>query len=223
MCLFVRIVKRSSSNIIESAFKTISIRLKIMPIPRCDIKAVTGKTITGFIFLISLLFLCAPLAAEDPPTSLPPSVQSHFNAPPVEIGHSTYRKFGFRIYNVSLWARDKNWDPHQPFALKLHYTRDLSKGTLVDTAIDDIRDQNVADDATITRWQAVLNQDMPDVEEDDELIGLYLPGHSSMLFYNGKQIASIDDKALSKAFFDIWLGDQADEDMRNDLLGRSGD
>jgi Chalcone isomerase-like len=180
-------------------------------------KFIKVPVLLTFLFL---LVLPAGARAEDQPASLPPTIQHYFNAPPVEVGAGTYRKFGFRIYNVSLWARDKHWDPARPYALALHYTRGLSKETLVDTVIDDIRDQNVADDDTIARWQALLKQDLPDVEEDDVLVGLCLPGQNARLFYNGRQIASINDQDLSKAFFNIWLGDQADEDMRAELLGK---
>jgi hypothetical protein len=176
----------------------------------------------GFIllFLAIIALLPASARADDPPASLPLAVQHYFNAPPAEIGNGTYRKFGFRVYNASLWSRDRNWDPAKPYALKLHYTRGVSKETLVDTVIDDIRDQNVADDATLARWENMLKQDLPEVQEDDELIGLCMPGKSSLLFYNGKQIASIDDQNLSRAFFNIWLGDGADDDLKAKLLGK---
>ncbi len=52
------------------------------------------------------------------------------------------------------------------------------------------------------------------------IIGLAMPGKHSLLFFNGKQTASIDDAAFSKAFFNIWLGDGADEDLRANLMGK---
>ncbi len=70
-----------------------------------------------------------------------------------KVGSGTYRKFGFSVYRATLWAPDGKWDPAKPYALELHYTRSVSKDTLVDTVADDIRDQNVADEATLVNWE----------------------------------------------------------------------
>jgi len=175
------------------------------------------------IILAALLCFALPSAlhADDAKDVLPPALQAHVGAPLSKVGSGTYHRFGFRVYVASLWAKDGKWNPDKPYALLLRYTRSVSKDTIVDTVTDDIRDQNIADDATLTRWQGVLNQDLPAVEDGDTLVGLCQPGKHSLLFYNGKQIASIDDAALSKAFFNIWLGQTADEDMRASLLGQS--
>ena len=120
---------------------------------------------------------------------------------------------------MSAWTANGAWNPQKPYALQLRYTRDVSRDTLVDTVMDDVRDQGVADDDTLERWNKILVSVMPDVVEGDTITGLCLPGKKSLLFYNGKKIASIDDLAFSKAFFDVWLGDQADPDLREKLLG----
>ena len=165
-------------------------------------------TITSFILSHSAF-------ADD---TLPDYVKAKVNTPLTEVGSGTYRKFGFRVYNAELWSPNGTWDPQKPYVLQLHYTRSLSKDTLVDTVMDDIRDQNVADEATFARWDAQITKILPAVEDGDTITGVALPGKNTLLFYNGKQIASIHDDALSKAFFDIWLGDQADENLRGKLL-----
>jgi len=172
--------------------------------------------------LATLFFLCLPVGAraDDIQESLPASILAHASTPLKETGKSTFRRFGLRVYVASLWTKDGTWDVNKPYALALRYTRGVSKDTMVDIVIGDIRDQNVADDATLTRWQGILNQDLPAVADGDVLVGLAIPGKKSLLFYNGKQIASLDDAALSQAFFNVWLGKTADEDMRAELLGK---
>jgi Chalcone isomerase-like len=173
-----------------------------------------------FAVLAAVLFLCltmpATLRAED---TLPDSIQTHFATPLKEVGQGTYRKFGFSIYRATLWAADGVWNPQKPYALELHYTRSLSKETLVDAVTGDIRDQGVADDDTLARWEKVLSEVLPAVEDGDTIIGLHVPGKNSLLFYNETKIADIKDQKLSQAFFDIWLGEQADQDLREKLLG----
>jgi hypothetical protein len=153
--------------------------------------------------------------------TLPKTVIEQVNTPLETIGQGTYRKLGFKIYDASLWAETPPWDSSKPYALQLRYARSLSKETLVDAVMDDIVDQGVADEATRARWKEKLNTTLRDVEENDVLIGVALPGKTTSLFFNGEKIASIEDQAFSDAFFAVWLGDTADETLRRKLLGQA--
>lgn len=138
-----------------------------------------------------------------------------------QVGDGVYRRFGFRIYHATLWAMGNNWEPQKPFLLELHYVRSISKDTLVESIIDDIRDQNVADENELNKWEGTLSSILPDVEDGDTLSGLSMPGAKTKIFKNAKEIATIDDDSLSRAFFNMWFGDQADPDLRKELLGHS--
>jgi hypothetical protein len=63
-----------------------------------------------------------------------------------------------------------------------------------------------------------LETSLPSVEDGDVLIGLSNPGKTATLFFNGKEITQITDPQFSQAFFSIWLGDTANENLRNKLL-----
>jgi hypothetical protein len=172
--------------------------------------------------LVATVFMPVALRAEDKlPDSLPPVVLTHVPVALKEVGTGTYRKLGFSVYHASLWAPNGVWDAGKPYALKLQYTRGLSQETLADATIDNIRDEQVADEETMARWAAGIKRTMPAVEDGDVMIGIAVPGGESTLFYNGKQIAKTQDQVLSKAFFDIWLGKGADEDLRAALLGQN--
>ena len=174
------------------------------------------------IAVLATMFFClhAP-AISHAESQVATYIQAQTKTPIAVVGSGTYRKFGFSVYRATLWAADGAWDPQKPYALELRYLRNVSKDTLVDTVMDDIRSQNVADNDTLTQWQTTLIGVLPDVNDGDVLTGLCLPGKKSLLFLNGKPIATITDTAFSKAFFDVWLGDQADEDLRKKLLGQS--
>ena len=84
--------------------------------------------------------------------------------------------------------------------------------------VDDIRDQDVADEDTFARWEQKIRTILPAVEDGDTIVGLSVPGKGASLFLNGTRIAKISDEALSRAFFNIWLGDDADRDLRRKLF-----
>ena len=61
---------------------------------------------------------------------LPENVQLRSSLPLQEVGQGTYRRFGFRIYTITLWAPEGVWDPSKPYAIELHYARSLSRETM---------------------------------------------------------------------------------------------
>ncbi|MYM81024.1 hypothetical protein GTP44_03495 [Duganella sp. FT50W] len=138
------------------------------------------------------------------------------------LGGGDLTWFGLRIYRATLWSASKPFDATQPFALQLRYYRGISRQRLVDTSIDEIRrlsDAPIAD-ATLKRWQALLMSAFVDVGEGDELIGVYLPGRGMQLYDRERLLAELDDEALARAFFDIWLNPQSrDQKLRQRLMG----
>jgi hypothetical protein len=181
----------------------------------------SGRLFVLILALAGLLLSHVSSAEETVKDMLPPAVSQQVPAPLAPVGSGTYRKLGFNIYRATLWAPGGVYNPSKPYALALHYNRSVSKDTLVDTVMDDIRDQNVADDATLAKWQEVLNKALSEVAENDVIVGVAVPGKKSTLFYNGKEVTSIEDAKFSTAFFNIWLGDHADENLRNKLLANA--
>jgi hypothetical protein len=169
-----------------------------------------------FIIACLLALLVPPAAYAD--DNLPAFVQARSRTTLQEVGQGTYRKFGFTIYRATLWAPNCAWDAAKPYALQLRYARSLSQETIADSTIDNIRDENVTDDVTLASWSADIKKIMPAVEDGDVMIGLAIPGAETILYFNGGEIAKIKDEKFSRAFFNIWLGDEADEDLRRSLL-----
>lgn len=174
-----------------------------------------------FIGLALCFFTSPTLAENEMNDTLPAAIIKYSPAPLMPVGSGTYRKLGFSVYKATLWAPNSLYNPNKPYALELHYTRSVSKDTLVDTVMDDIREQNVTDDETLSKWQTILTNALKPVEDGDTMIGLAVPGKNSRLFFNGVETASLNDPAFSKAFFNIWLGDHADENLKNKLLANA--
>jgi hypothetical protein len=141
-------------------------------------------------------------------------------AQPVGGGDLTF--FGLRIYRATLWSASRPFDAMQPFALQLSYYRSISRQRLVDTSIDEIRRlaRTPIPADTQARWKTLLASAFVDVNEGDELTGVYHPGRGMQLYDRQRMLADIDDDALARAFFDIWLNpDSRDQKLRKRLMG----
>ena len=140
------------------------------------------------------------------------------------IGEGEYRWFGLRIYTAQLWAAQTPVTLDAPLALRLTYARDISGQRLVDTSLDEVRriDGRTASDATLERWRAALLQVLPDVRTGDHLTGVYLPARGARFYANDLFTGQIDDPALARAFFAIWLDPATRAPaLRQRLLGLS--
>jgi len=163
--------------------------------------------------LLTAVLPGAALAAGDWRTLLPQAQA---------LGGGDLTWFGLRIYRATLWSASKPFDATQPFALQLHYYRSISRERLVRTSIDEIRRLSAAPiaAATLTRWEALLNTAFIDVRDGDELTGVYLPGQGMQLYDRQRLLAELNDEALARAFFDIWLNpDSRDQRLRQRLIG----
>ncbi len=172
-------------------------------------------------FIAMILSLCLPftIQAAEAQAALSPSIIQQAGKPLQQVGSGKYTKLGFTIYRAALWTPSGTWNKAEPYALQLRYARSLSQSTLVEAVVDGIEEQNVPK-ASLGEWSQLLEQKLPAVKEGDELTGLAVPGKSSQLFFNGKQIATLQDQAFSDAFFGIWFGRKADETLRAQLLGQ---
>jgi hypothetical protein len=140
----------------------------------------------------------------------------------VPLGSGDLRWFGLRIYHATLWAEQTPFQPERAFALQLRYYRSISRQRLARTSLDEIRrlSRDAIDQATLAQWDSTLERAFTDVAPDDELIGVYVPGHGMRLYNRQRQLADIEDVRLARAFFGIWLdAGTRDQGLRSKLLG----
>ncbi|MCA1324150.1 chalcone isomerase family protein [Herbaspirillum sp. alder98] len=165
--------------------------------------------------LLSMLLLSGPSQAGELWRQALPQAQ------PLGSGQMTW--LGLRIYQATLWATQPAPDFTQPFALQLTYRMSISRERLANTSMDEIRRLSGSPIApeTLLRWQAALEKTLVDVARDDQLIGVYLPGRGLQFYDADKLLGEIDDPALARAFFDIWLSPGTrDPALRKRLLGQ---
>lgn len=138
------------------------------------------------------------------------------------IGHGELSWFGLSLYSATLWSEHQPFDRHAAFALQLVYHRHISGTRIVHTSLDEMErlfaHRFTAD--KLTQWQALMSRAFHDVDDGDQLIGLFIPGHGCRFYDAHGLTADIADPEFAEAFFAIWLDPRSkDSALRADLLG----
>ena len=142
-------------------------------------------------------------------------------APEVRLqGGGELRYFGLSIYDGFYWSPVRAFSVEQPFALDLHYHRDLKGHGIAERSIDEIRKLGVGSPDEQSRWLEAMRRLFPDVSKGDRLTGVNVPGRGAKFFHNGAPIGEIADTQFARAFFGIWLDPKTSRpDFRRLLLG----
>ena len=135
-------------------------------------------------------------------------LQHHLQSPRV-VGKGLYSVWGFDIYHATLWGSEKTFKPEQwhtqRLALELRYARSFNSKEIAKRSIDEIHIQSQIPTEKVQSWLKILEDLFPNVDKDQTITGIYLPGENSQFLFNDKPIGSISDLDLSQRFFAIWL------------------
>lgn len=171
--------------------------------------------------LCSALLLTLALASTSLQASSQPGWREQL--PQVNlVGSGDFSWFGFSVYNAKLWSPEQQVDFTQPFALELTYKRTISRETLVDTSLDEIRRINgqPLDREQQAEWAQQMRQAFVDVKDGTRITGVFLPDQGCRFYVDGKLQHVINDPEFARAFFSIWLGPQTrSPKLRAALLG----
>ncbi|HEX6735437.1 MAG TPA: chalcone isomerase family protein [Azonexus sp.] len=134
-------------------------------------------------------------------------------------GSGEFRRFGFLVYEATLWAGD---DPQRPpLALRLDYKRTIEGKAIADASIKEMR-RFVSDEAALRQWGERMRGIFPDVKPGDHILGVYRPD-GARFYQEGRLLGSIEQPAFAEAFFAIWLDARTSApDLRMALLRRPG-
>lgn len=165
--------------------------------------------ILSFIFS---LFLTAPTYAADYWGDYIPNAQ--------KVGEGRMSYLMFDLYDAALYASEGALGSSKPFALKLSYLRALKGDKIADRSKIEMQKQNRWSDQQLDLWHQKMLQIFPDVDQGDELTGVYTRSGKTLFFKAGKEIGTINDPDFGLAFFDIWLSEKTSApDLRKKLLG----
>jgi len=91
------------------------------------------------------------------------------------------------------------------FALELEYTRTLYGEKIAIASIDEIKKLGIGTNTQHEQWLTDMKKIFPNVEEGQQLTGIFTPGQPSRFFFNGKPVGDVADPEFGPAFFGIWL------------------
>ncbi len=178
----------------------------------------SGMRRIGLLLLLSLsTMLSTALAnAGGPKQALPDATV---------IGSGSFRWFGLKLYDASLWAVRGSFNPDNwqsaSLALELNYARTLEGRRIAEASIDEMKKLGIGTPAQHKAWDEAMKQVFPDVDKTTQLTGLYVPGQPTRFFRNGAAIGEIADPAFGPAFFAIWLHPKTTAPkLRTMLLGQ---
>jgi len=162
--------------------------------------------------------------------SVPLSLSAQSQVPPELAGMSPrgtgrMRFVGLRVYDIKLWAPEPlgaDWT-QQVLALELTYARSLKGSLIAERSLKEMRRQGDIAEPKAKAWLAAMTSAFPDVNENDRLVGRYVPGEPARFFFNGQARPGQLDAEGSRWFFGIWLSPQTSEAaLRTQLLGGQG-
>lgn len=155
--------------------------------------------------IILFLALCLSVSAH----ALPQAVEQAF--PQLQkIGSSDYSVFFIDVYDIDYLKSD------QADAFFIKYKMDISGEKRLTSLMDSLKRQKL--NVNYTAWKETFKAILPDVKDKDTITAVRQNGVLTF-FHNNKQTAQLaDDPILTDAFFNVWLGTEADTDMRNELL-----
>jgi hypothetical protein len=135
-------------------------------------------------------------------------------------GSGEFRRFGFLIYEATLWAGETE-SPRPPLALQLTYRRTIAGRAIAEASIEQMRRFGPGE-AQLAHWGEQMMRLFPDVKPGDRILGQQLP-EQARFFHNERPLGVIEGSEFATTFFAIWLDARTSEPaLRSALLGRAG-
>ena len=167
------------------------------------------------LVLMALLYLVSvPLRAQL-------SVAQHYLDNPQLVGEARLKVMLWNVFDASLYTQTGTYDANAPFSLSLRYLRRLDGDKIVDKSMEQIRENvNGNDTDRLASWEKQLQQIIPDVTKGSTITGVRTREAHTRFYFGDKYIGQIQDAAFTKAFFDIWLGENTSQPkLRKGLIG----
>jgi hypothetical protein len=132
-------------------------------------------------------------------------------------GRGTFRRFGFLVYEATLWAGDDPLRP--PLALRLDYKRSIAGKDIAEASVKEMR-KLVSDASRLEAWGERMTRLFPDVRDGDHILGVW-QADGARFVQGERTLGTIADTEFARAFFGIWLDEKTSApELRAALLQR---
>ncbi len=130
---------------------------------------------------------------------------------------------GLHVYDARLWVSDgfnpAAWEA-AAIGLELVYARRLVGRQIAERSLKEMQRVPGIAPSQGDAWLAEMREAFPDVDKDDRITGVLVPGAAARFYKNGQRRREVRDSEFARRFFGIWLGPQTSQpQLREALLG----
>lgn len=138
------------------------------------------------------------------------------------VGEGTLSMAFWDVYDARLYAPEGRMVGELPYALSIHYMREIRGSDIADRSVEEIRKQGFTNETKLAEWNRQLKQIFPDVKNGTVLSAVFLPDKETIFYDGDNRIGIVKDAEFTRWFSDIWLGERTSEpQLRRKLLGLS--
>jgi len=123
------------------------------------------------------------------------------------VGKATYWYGPIRLYEAELRAPSGTFNWQAPFELALTYERNFKASDLARVSIKEMKRMGFA--VQEAQLKTKLEACFADVSGGDTITGQSVDEDTAKFFLNGNERCTIEAPQFRKAFFGIWLGEDA--------------
>lgn len=139
------------------------------------------------------------------------------------VGQTTLRRYGFHIYDSSLWLigeKSDNFLNTDTCALSITYARKISAQQLLSSTKKEWIRLGFATRYPLDAWLSMLGGIWPSVKKNDQLIVVVTDNGETTFFNKTGSLGTISDINFGPAFLSIWLDENSRfKKNRKELLG----
>jgi hypothetical protein len=171
----------------------------------------TSKFATKVEFLRKSMLITLMLVAMLKPCPASANIQTELETFK-PVSNASFYWFAFKVYDAELLTPGGvKWSASAPYALRLQYSRDFSEESLIDRSISELTDGKVATPSQAEGWRDEMATVLTSVKKGDVITAINYPGEKSVFYHNNKLTGTVADAEFTKAYFQIWLGDNSSD------------
>jgi len=140
------------------------------------------------------------------------------SAKPKPIGHASFKKAVFHLYDASLCADEKPFSMDRSFSLTLDYKRSFKSSQLVKATIIEMVRISGREKSEFTALIQPIKTCFPDVKKGDQITGVSLGENIARFYLNGAPSCEIEWDGFRSDFFGIWLSENTRTPRKSKLL-----
>lgn len=165
----------------------------------------------SFLAILLLLWPLTPISASPMQDTIPDAKI---------VGKGRLSIAFWDVYDATLYAPQGKWSPEKPFALSIHYFREIDGKDIANRSVQEMRKQGFSDEVKLAAWNTQMKSLFPNVKDGSVLTAIFYPDRETVFYDGDKQIGSIKGRDFAEHFSAIWLSEKTSEPgLRQELLG----